>query len=206
MLAAAFCPSTDAEARERGLASLLWCQGSGKAHQHGRGQTGPSLGAPDPHQYGHSANQPPGSQPRPAGRSRAAPRGQGFIKHKCVCSGCHTRVCVGGDPARATLKCIWGSGTCHPSPSHPGKSAPYFLFFIIAITAATMSWLGAELLGMAEESASLQCFQSFPYLPPGKVSKNKGCLSLHPIGDAGSLSTLLLGRAATPNTPLKVIF
>lgn len=50
----------------------------------------------------------------------------------------------------------------------------------------------------------LKLFSSHP--SRGKVSKRKGHLSQHPIGEVASLSTLLLARADTPNTHVKVIF
>lgn len=66
--------------------------------------------------------------------------------------------------------------------------------------------LGQSYQAQEEKSAGLRCFQNIPYLTPGKASKRKGHLSQHLIGEAFSLSMLLLERAATPNTPLKVIF
>lgn len=94
---------------------------------------------------------------------------------------------------------------CHPALSHPGKPAPHFLLFNIPITATTTSWLGPEL--QVKKNTCLQYLQNFPYLTLGKVSKRKGHLSQHlPNEEAASLPVLLLARAATPNTPLKVIF
>lgn len=66
--------------------------------------------------------------------------------------------------------------------------------------------LGQSYQPQEEKSAGLRSFQNIPYLTPGKVSKRKGHLSQHLIGEAFCLSMLLLERAATPNTPLKVIF
>lgn len=100
------------------------------------------------------------------------------ISQTQTCSGCHARVCVGGDPARATLKymCgsvkyIYGSGMCHPALSHPGKPAPHFLLFNFPITATTTSWIGPELPGTSEEKHMLAMLAKLSLSHIGKAEQ-----------------------------------
>lgn len=89
--------------------------------------------------------------------------------------------------------------------AYPGKPAPHFLLFNISITAATTSWLEPQLPGTGEEKHILAMLAKLPLSHTGKGEQVERHSSQHiPIGEVASLSVLLLARAATPNTPLKV--